>query len=203
MKTTSPKEWKNGGHVHYIIESKVQWKPFGLVTPKYPQNGWLARWQFLVHCDVCAPPPPPPSRLCIENALECTAVCRWRLGPSLSRGRVQIKSVKTRKLPQQTVSWHKTNHQAGRHNKIKQSASVLGAFNLQCRGESFNTDSTHIQPGFLARNSQEGDLFFKERANFKCKNVSPLQHKASARFWRTGPLGGGGGGINLAPPHVD
>ena len=31
----------NGGHAHYIIESKVQWKPFWLATQQYPQNDWL------------------------------------------------------------------------------------------------------------------------------------------------------------------
>ena len=31
----------NGGCVHYIIESKVQWKPFWLATQQYPQNDWL------------------------------------------------------------------------------------------------------------------------------------------------------------------
>ena len=31
----------NGGRAHYIIESKVQWKPFWLATQLYPQNDWL------------------------------------------------------------------------------------------------------------------------------------------------------------------
>ena len=31
----------NGGHTHYIIESKVQWKPFWLAAKQYPQNNWL------------------------------------------------------------------------------------------------------------------------------------------------------------------
>ena len=31
----------NGGRAHYIIESKVQWKPFWLATQQYPQNDWL------------------------------------------------------------------------------------------------------------------------------------------------------------------
>ena len=26
---------------HYIIETKVQWKPFWLATQQYPQNDWL------------------------------------------------------------------------------------------------------------------------------------------------------------------
>ena len=30
-----------GGRAHYIIESKVQWKPFWLATQQYPQNDWL------------------------------------------------------------------------------------------------------------------------------------------------------------------
>ena len=35
--------WKkyNGGRAHYVIESKVQWKLFGLATQQYPQNDWL------------------------------------------------------------------------------------------------------------------------------------------------------------------
>ena len=31
----------NGGRAHYIIESKVQWKPFWLATQQYSQNDWL------------------------------------------------------------------------------------------------------------------------------------------------------------------
>ena len=31
----------NGGRAHYVIESKVQWKPFWLATFLYPQNDWL------------------------------------------------------------------------------------------------------------------------------------------------------------------
>ena len=31
----------NGGRAHYIIESKVQWKPFSLATQQYPKNDWL------------------------------------------------------------------------------------------------------------------------------------------------------------------
>ena len=31
----------NGGCLHYIIESKVQWKPFWLATQQYPENDWL------------------------------------------------------------------------------------------------------------------------------------------------------------------
>ena len=31
----------NGGRAHYIIESKVQWKPFWLANQQYPQNDWL------------------------------------------------------------------------------------------------------------------------------------------------------------------
>ena len=31
----------NGGRAHYVIESKVQWKPFWLATQQYPQNDWL------------------------------------------------------------------------------------------------------------------------------------------------------------------
>ena len=31
----------DGGRAHYIIESKVQWKPFWLATQQYPQNDWL------------------------------------------------------------------------------------------------------------------------------------------------------------------
>ena len=30
----------NGGRAHYIIESRVQWKPFWLATQQYPQNDW-------------------------------------------------------------------------------------------------------------------------------------------------------------------
>ena len=32
---------RNGGRAHYIIESKVQWKPCWLATQQYPQNDWL------------------------------------------------------------------------------------------------------------------------------------------------------------------
>ena len=32
---------QNGDCAHYIIESKVQWKPFWLATQQYPQNDWL------------------------------------------------------------------------------------------------------------------------------------------------------------------
>ena len=31
----------NGGRAHYVIESKVQSKPFWLATQQYPQNDWL------------------------------------------------------------------------------------------------------------------------------------------------------------------
>ena len=31
----------NGGRAHYIIESKVQWKPFCRATQQYPQDDWL------------------------------------------------------------------------------------------------------------------------------------------------------------------
>ena len=31
----------NGGRAHYIIESKVQWKPFWLAIQQYPENDWL------------------------------------------------------------------------------------------------------------------------------------------------------------------
>ena len=41
---------------HYIIESKVQWKPFWLATQQYPET-WLAGWQVPVYYDVCARPP--------------------------------------------------------------------------------------------------------------------------------------------------
>ena len=34
-------EFDNGDRAHYIIESKVQWKPFWLATQQYPQNDWL------------------------------------------------------------------------------------------------------------------------------------------------------------------
>ena len=32
----------NGSRANYIIESKVQWKPFWLATRLHPQNDWLA-----------------------------------------------------------------------------------------------------------------------------------------------------------------
>ena len=35
----------NGGHAHYVIESKVQWEPFWLATQQYPQNDWTG-WQW-------------------------------------------------------------------------------------------------------------------------------------------------------------
>ena len=31
----------DGECAHYIIEAKVQWKPFWLATQQYPQNNWL------------------------------------------------------------------------------------------------------------------------------------------------------------------
>ena len=38
----------NGGRVHYVIVSKIQWKPFWLATQLYPQNDWT-EWQFCVN----------------------------------------------------------------------------------------------------------------------------------------------------------
>ena len=38
---TKNTEMENGGRAHYIIESKVRWKPFWLATQQYPQNDWL------------------------------------------------------------------------------------------------------------------------------------------------------------------
>ena len=35
----------NEGRAHYIIVSKVQWKPLWLATQQYPQNDWTG-WQF-------------------------------------------------------------------------------------------------------------------------------------------------------------
>ena len=32
---------RNRGRAHYVIESKVQWKPFWLAIQQYPQNDWL------------------------------------------------------------------------------------------------------------------------------------------------------------------
>ena len=46
----------NGGRARYIIESKVQWKPFWLATLQYPQNSHLVGRQFSVYYDVCARP---------------------------------------------------------------------------------------------------------------------------------------------------
>ena len=46
----------NGGREHYVIVSKIQWKPFWLVTQLYPHNDW-ARWQNGVNDDVCAQSP--------------------------------------------------------------------------------------------------------------------------------------------------
>ena len=46
----------NGGCAHYVIVSKVQWKPFWLATQLYPQNDWLGVPYTMTY----APPPPPP-----------------------------------------------------------------------------------------------------------------------------------------------
>ena len=45
----------NGDRVHYVMVSKIQWKPFWLATQLYPQNDWTG-WQFLVSIGigVCA-----------------------------------------------------------------------------------------------------------------------------------------------------
>ena len=51
-----PKSCRNGGRANYVIESKVQWKPFWLATQLYPQNDWTG-WQFPVYYDKCAWPP--------------------------------------------------------------------------------------------------------------------------------------------------
>ena len=46
----------DGGRVHYVIVSKVQWKPFWLATQLYPQNDWTG-WQNGVNDDECAQAP--------------------------------------------------------------------------------------------------------------------------------------------------
>ena len=32
-----------GGHAHYVMVSKIQWRPFGAATQLYPQNDWAER----------------------------------------------------------------------------------------------------------------------------------------------------------------
>ena len=58
----------NGGHAHYVMASKIQWKPFWLATQLYPQND-LTGWQNGVNDDVCrqAPCSSPPHRPAIAR----------------------------------------------------------------------------------------------------------------------------------------
>ena len=42
-----------GACVHYVMVSKIQWKPFWLATQLYPQNDWAGR-QYRVNYDVFA-----------------------------------------------------------------------------------------------------------------------------------------------------
>ena len=45
---------------------------------------------------------------------------------------MQIKSVNARKLPQQTVLWHKTNHQAGSDKMVYKTATdIQGVINTK------------------------------------------------------------------------
>ena len=54
---TQPKpRLHNGGRVHYVMLSRIQWKPFWLATQLYPQNDWTG-WQNGVNYDVCAQSP--------------------------------------------------------------------------------------------------------------------------------------------------
>ena len=48
------------GPCAFIIESKVQWKPFWLATQQYPQNDWLGGNFPNIMMYAHAPPPPPP-----------------------------------------------------------------------------------------------------------------------------------------------
>ena len=40
--------------MHYVMVSKIQWKPFWLATQLYPQNDWTG-WQDGVNYDVFTP----------------------------------------------------------------------------------------------------------------------------------------------------
>ena len=42
----------NGACAHYVMVSKIQWKPFWLATQLYPQKDWIG-WQNGVNYDVC------------------------------------------------------------------------------------------------------------------------------------------------------
>ena len=48
-----PSQW---GRAHYVMVSRIQWKPFWLATQLYPQNDWTG-WQNGVNNDVCAQAP--------------------------------------------------------------------------------------------------------------------------------------------------
>ena len=47
-----------GDREHYVMVSKLRWKPFWLATQLYPQNDhdWTG-WQNGVNDDACAQPP--------------------------------------------------------------------------------------------------------------------------------------------------
>ena len=38
--------WATGLSAHYVMVSKIQWKPFWLATQLYPQNDWTG-WNFV------------------------------------------------------------------------------------------------------------------------------------------------------------
>ena len=59
----------NGGRVHYVIVSRLQWKPFWLATPFYPKMTWLGG--KMVWTMTCAHMP---HYACIF----CLFVVRWR-----------------------------------------------------------------------------------------------------------------------------
>ena len=44
------------GRAHYVMVSKIQWKPFWLATQPYLQNDWTG-WQNGVNDDVCVHAP--------------------------------------------------------------------------------------------------------------------------------------------------
>ena len=38
---TEDENCENGGRAHYVMVSRIQWKPFWLTAQLYPQNDWL------------------------------------------------------------------------------------------------------------------------------------------------------------------
>ena len=53
MSTRLPERFHlNESRAHYVMVSKIQWKPFWLATQLYPQNDWTG-WQNGVNDDVC------------------------------------------------------------------------------------------------------------------------------------------------------